>query len=415
MKLLTKIDNLFEGADVLDRINQGIVQIPANDKDTIGRVTDTENYMIWKVPSEPDVVYAGTPDAWASRFLSQNESINEVSDKEIDAMTQEILTKPAKSAIQKNGKTGYSVDFSTKCRYAREGHPCPYCYVEIGRNGVRSFIRNLFMSGWDKEDIRQAISQKKYHKDAPEVRKELGGRKAGTHFVRPTHGKTIFDNAPYKGELLKWSEETINQTNSQGGLRLYANSDYGSSTNGIEWEDQQLTRLFDDADRVGVKVKAITKQPEFVKKWSDRTSVTDLSIDDLKTYGVPSNAIDISQAKALVKEHPKTKIRVVAFNPEEAEMYAKDPAISIITLFHGSPGKLPDEMEAINVVDMSHGTPAWKDAMQRIKALGAGKKVCASGSSGTCATCPALCGVKESKSKLLTTMQVVDEIYDKRP
>ena len=82
-------------------------------------------------------------------------------------------------------------------------------------------------------------------------------------------------------------------------------------------------------------MKAITKQPEFVKTFGDHPNLRiNISVDNVPRE-FSQNAPTIAEAKALQAGRENIKIRSVALNPTEAEMFANNPDIDVVTLYHG--------------------------------------------------------------------------------
>ena len=353
-------------------------------------ITNDGNYIVWTEPGD-DLIYAGTVETWTNKFL--DESIDEkakYTDEDFAEALKLILAAregSVKSPITKNNKTGSTIDFTSHCRYTKKGHSCPYCYVMLGRKKAKGFVRNLFDKGWNLDDIKKLVSTGKYQKKGASAKATKGSS------LRSGQFKRVYDNVPYDGQLLKLKTDDIASENAKGGMRLYSNSDYGSTNKGMRWEDKQLAALFNDADKIGLKLKAITKNKKFINKWSDRTSVTDFSIDELGKHGAPTNSVTFEEAKKIVAGHDKVKIRIVAFNPEEAIEYANDKDISVVTLFHGKVGALPKEVtDKVNVIDMTHNTAAYKKVKEEVGPKLWRQKFCASSDTHNCTNCPVACG-----------------------
>lgn len=163
-------------------------------------------------------------------------------------------------AITKNIKTGHSVDFTTNCPKRREGKACKYCYVEASRN-------NRFQA------------------------------------------KKVIEHEPYRGEVKRFKPEKIRRLNAMGGLRLFSFGDY------MPEHDDDIKRFLDDAEFVGLKVKAITKQPAFIKKYANHPAMNVINVS-IDTVG---DGVDHKEALALKKKYPNVRIRTVIMRPEDLE------------------------------------------------------------------------------------------------
>jgi len=208
---------------------------------------------------------------------------------------------PGETAIHANQKTGLSVDFSTTCpkRGCKDG-ACPYCYVEIGRGQKKVLNMHGANKGFYEQD--------------------------------------------YNGEVATWSPDLVRSLNKDGGLRMFSFGDYRPDV-----DHKNVSNLLNDAHKQGLYVKAITKQPEFIKEFGDHPNLrVNISVDNVPRE-ISQNAPTIDEAMALKGGRDNIKIRAVALNKQEAEMYGKDPRIDVITLYHGltnfnSKGKRTDNL-----------------------------------------------------------------------
>jgi len=192
------------------------------------------------------------------------------------------------SAIHYNTKTGLSIDFSTSCpkRLDNLTGPCPYCYVEHGRVVDKMFN----MKG---------------------------------------SNKGIFEQ-PYEGQVMNWNDNFIREMNKDGGIRMFSFGDYRPVD-----DYENVKRLLFDANRRGLIVKAITKQPEFVKTWGRHPNLRiNISIDNVPR-DISANAPTKAEALKLLEGHDNIAIRAVALNREEAMKFARDGDIDVVTLYHG--------------------------------------------------------------------------------
>jgi len=185
-----------------------------------------------------------------------------------------------------NTKTGVSIDFSTDCPNRHK--PCPYCYVEEQR-----------------------------------VAKDLGlGFMAGKKL----------SETPYNGEIPSMPDDLIAEFNRDGGLRMFSSGDFRPDK-----DVANVNRTLDDARQRGLYIKAITKQPEFLEMFGDHPNLRiNISTDAIPRW--MSNAPTTEEAITWARGRPNIKIRAVAVNPEQAEAYARDPRIDVVTLYHGYTG-----------------------------------------------------------------------------
>lgn len=212
--------------------------------------------------------------------------------------------------IDNNTKTFKSIDFSTVCPKLKKGTPCEYCYVNINRQS----------NTWVKKKIV---------------------------FMRE-----------YTDQVINLPEKSIERLNSMGGLRIFSFSDYEP------WMDENLRRLIGEAKSRNLKLKAITKQKEFIDKYKDDVFIN-ISIDNV--YPKP--------VWVWGYKHKNVKIRMMIRNGEEAEKWAQDSRISVLTPYHG---------KKIN----NNYRP--KEAMEACIKLAPEKTCC---KTHKCETCDVKCGV----------------------
>lgn len=223
-------------------------------------------------------------------------------------------------ALRKNSKTFRSLDLTTDCPKRRAGNPCPYCYVEQGR--------------------------------------ELGYNPA-----------RVIDKCIYNGDILRMSQSTIDKLNSAGGLRLFSLGDY------MPWMNETLKQVIGDAQKRGLKLKAITKQPEFISKYARHGILIHYSAD-MVGNSVPAN---ITRLK---RKYSNVKIRYMARNADDVQAAIKAGA-DIITPFHGPRPKLADGSR-----DSSYRP---REAKQAALELAPDKTCC---NTGSCLTCSVKCGAE---------------------
>jgi len=258
-------------------------------------------------------------------------------------------------ALRRNSKMPLemSLDFSTSC--PNRTHACPYCYVEMTRTA-----------------------------------KEMG--------MGFRHGAKVVET-PYAREILAMPADMITELNRHGGLRVHG---YGDFRPGID--DYQMALALQDAEAKGLYLKIITKEPELVQKFGNHPNARiNISLDNIPRQ--ISNAPTIEEAVRLKAGRDNIKLRAVALNAKEAEMYAADPRIDVVTLYHGLVGdKLKQVVKAQNprLIEImgEKELDAWLDTWQ---SMGGAKtkirrrleakhprKLCCTG--GRCAKDPTKCG-----------------------
>jgi hypothetical protein len=191
-------------------------------------------------------------------------------------------------ALRLNQKTGLSIDFCTDCAARHVKGPCPYCYVDA--------LRTAGM-GTDLKII-------------------------------PAHGPKIGEY-PLTEEIRNMPDELVDILNRDGGLRMFSLGDYRPKI-----DEKNVQRALEQAHEKSLYIKAITKVPEFVRKFGDDPLMRiNVSVDNLPRW--MSNAPTIDEADALKAGRENIAVRSVALNEAEAWENAADPRINIVTLYHG--------------------------------------------------------------------------------
>ena len=197
--------------------------------------------------------------------------------------------------------------------------PCSYCYVEAGR--------------------RKALE---YHYEGKPIMR-----------INMAKAAIAFKTVAYRDAVLKLSKKKVKELNKSGGLRMFSFSDYIR-----EYHYDQVKKFLDDAKQVGLSVKAITKNPQFLKDFGDRGITINMSID-MDANG--HFGFNWDEAAALKKKYPNAKVRSVAMNPEEV-LYFLDlkhkgitDFVDVITPYHhdNKSEPLPD-----GAMDMTKGEGA---------------------------------------------------------
>jgi len=260
---------------------------------------------------------------------------------------------------------------------------CAYCYVEQGREAQEKNPNFLFGKEEKEGQVYQGTFKKWIKKDKGQPMRDKDG-----NFVLTGVGKK--------------NVETLNR---MGGLRFFSSGDYIED----QATDQQIEKIIKDAAKVGLQLKAITKQEKFVTKYGGRV------FEEGPLKGKPVFHINMSvdeqrgfkliNAKRLKRKYPgNVNIRVVALNPKQAIEYSKDPDVDVITLLHFS--SRGSRMKNKDVyVDMSPGSVGWKQAIEGMKEANPKenwnkiltKLCCAMDGKGDCRKCPNACGFNPNR------------------
>ena len=181
------------------------------------------------------------------------------------------------SCVHSNTKTIETVDFTTDCPKRRAGKPCKYCYVEVAR--------------------RKGFNAKK-----------------------------VYNYLKYNNEVKRYSNERIQLLNSAGGTRLFSFGDY------MPEHDTDIQAFLDDCQSRGLKVKVITKQPDFIHKFHNHPAIVviNVSIDNV------GDGIDWALAKTLKAAYSKVKIRCAIMKDEDIQVMAES---DVFTFNHATGGK----------------------------------------------------------------------------
>lgn len=231
--------------------------------------------------------------------------------------------------VHSNTKTLITIDFTTDCPKRRQKNPCLYCYVE------------------DARDMN-------------------------------FNAKKVTDYSPYKGEVLRFTQEKIDRLNAMGGLRLFSFGDY------MPEHDADIKALLDDAQKVGLKVKAVTKQPEFVRKYANHPAmgIINVSIDTI------GHGVEHDTARQLKKDYKNVAIRSVILKDEDLDAdIMKD--VDVHTFYHGKDVKHRG-YKKYKILKGGKMTKEFADVMAKHPELKG--KICCVGDEKTCETCGLKCG-----------------------
>ena len=333
--------------------------------------TEKELEDVPDTPADPDVV---TPEDGVGNVVTEkvkpgvHKDLRQVDPEEVEEAFNaymETKSKQAQCPAGTNQKTGIAFDFTDVCYFREQGTPCDYCYVEQSREAGKVYIRNLMSKGnLSLQQVMDIINTGKWvNKPNKNYKTAIkGGITKNKKFygMGPNQPPKFVKDRPYVPGYINSSRkgfkpEDVKRMNAQGGVRLYAKSDY------LEKHDQYISDMIKDANAIGLKIKAITKRPEFVDKWSDKINVTHLSVDEAAKYGNHSNSLSIEEAYKIAQKHPKGKVilRSVAFTPEEAIEHAKDSRIGIVTPYHGKGKEFQDKEgdlknQFVNMLNKKH-------------------------------------------------------------
>jgi hypothetical protein len=184
-----------------------------------------------------------------------------------------------------NAKTMLSFDPTTLCPLTRAGKACAYCYVATSR-------------------------------------------KNGGYLVKGTS-----EHDPYDRWVLRMRGATVRRLNRCGGLRMFSFGDF------MPEHIADITQFLFDCGLRGLKTKAITKQPSFVRQFHDHPGLTlvHVSIDNLKGE-VGRSPVTHRAARLLRDRYDKVRVRAVCLSPEDVDFFGRREWVDILTLNHGMNG-----------------------------------------------------------------------------
>jgi len=279
------------------------------------------------------------------------------------------------SSIMPNAKTDRSFDCNTICGNTLRARPCDYCYVEDAR--------------------RREFREK--------------GICLQTRYNEPG------DQIP---PVRNWRRSTIDKLNRIGGLRLFSFGEYVDTPQC----NSNLEKLISEAKQKGLRLKAITKRPDFVERYHDRVDTINVSVDSL------GSGVRWSKAKELKQKYPGTvKIRATAVNLEDLKEWVDRPWVDVITPYHGTERcadlRWPNDPELVremeerraegetvrdrvcyqSLVHAGRPIPEVRELMRKHR----GRFCCEQGSCGTCVT---KCGAFKASPEEVTACK---DIYFK--
>ena len=287
--------------------------------------------------------------------------------KHMGASTQKFLkklqnrskTQGKVGALRINKKTGMSLDFCTDCaKRAGPKGPCQYCYVDHGRT-------------WGK------ILEKE-------------GKRMPTNPAIPGEFQ-------YNHDIMYMPKPLIDNTNRNGGLRMFSLGDYRPSL-----DHKNVSQALADSKARSLYIKAITKEEDFIKQFGNHPNLrANISVDLVPRE--MSNSPTVEEALDWAAGRKNINVRGVALNWDQAHIIGQDKRYSVITLYHGisDPNKLmkiikeqnPQLIKKFGEPAMRKQVESWHNFSQR-EVMELAKKypgrVCCQG--GNCAKDLTKCG-----------------------
>lgn len=183
------------------------------------------------------------------------------------------------------------------------------------------------------------------------------------------NNKLTAETVWYTGEILQLRQEDIDKLNEVGGLRIQSFGD---------WQSQYSTMLADlliDAEKVGLQIKVITKEPSMIdtvallkEQGLGKNLYFNLSADyTIERRGEVNNtntedalpmnperpflkkenaageeetwwkrALTVQEANEYRKQYPWVNTRIVATNADEFIRGLQDPTVDVVTGYHGT-------------------------------------------------------------------------------
>jgi hypothetical protein len=243
----------------------------------------------------------------------------------ISKLLHERLTlAELKPSVGTNTKTGKSIDIDTECpkKEFSEFH----CMSDDKK---ARYLKDL--------ESKSPGASQQFLTDFAKARKAKNWEQCSYCYVKGARekyqnakgfslAKPVYSDSDYNGEILHFHQGTIDNLNSIGGIRLFSHSDYKPR------HKEKLKRILDDCAKVGLKVKAITKQVQFVADFINHPAINliHLSIDNV------GSGVNQDVAKKLKAKFPnKIRIRAVIVKIEDLlEPIMND--VDIFTFYHGA-------------------------------------------------------------------------------
>lgn len=320
------------------------------------------------------------------------------------------------SALESNTKTGMSIDITTVCPKREQYLEMCREYAEAKEEAI-----NGWKNGLSNNEVRALIQKAK--------KLEVNdGNNPTCAYCYVEQGREIKDMNPrfpyakaekrgqkYQGEIGNWRKATVDKFNKMGGLRFFSSGDYVEDST----TDKEIEKIINDAEKVGLQLKAITKQNRFVQKYGRRVFQDgplkgkhvfniNMSVDEQMGFKLV-DAIRIKKENA-----GNVNIRVVATNIAQAVKYSKVPEVDVITLLHfSSRGSRMQNQDLY--YNMKTGSKGWKQAIAAMKKEHPKEnwnkilsKLCCA--TTKCVSCPNACGFNPKRVADFTKLAKGGEI-----
>ncbi len=279
------------------------------------------------------------------------------------------------SVIQDNSKTGLSVDISTVCpkrkkllAMMQEYKKAKDAVIQAADEGASASTLDTLRDRADKLKITEAANPTCNYCYVESGRDML---KINPNWI---HAKDEKEEMQYQDEIAGgkfgkgMTKASIQKFNKMGGIRFFGSGDYVEDAA----TDKQIERVIADAEKVGLQLKAITKQKKFVEKYGSRIfssgPLEGKPVFNINMSVDPVRGFNLQDAIRIKKSYPgNVNIRVVAMNPDEAVKYSKEKEVDVITLLHFGtvrPARLSNKKLYVNMSPASQG---WKDAIALMK------------------------------------------------
>ena len=148
-------------------------------------------------------------------------------------------------------------------------------------------------------------------------------------------GKLRRAYAAYNGQILKMPQRTVNNLNSQFGLRMYSFTDYSPA---FVLENMQM---IEDAAAKGLKILAYTKEMDFARIFASTGANINISVHATKgrdmngDFGMDAmQGADWEEARALRSQYEGVGITMVCENDEQVEWALEQDWIDVVIPFH---------------------------------------------------------------------------------
>lgn len=149
----------------------------------------------------------------------------------------------------------------------------------LTKGDLRDLLLNCQLSGYIRSSIRGNSKTYKCYDPCvcPRIRAGIQCPYCYVKFSSAIQSLNILPYS-YSREISTMAQKTIEELNRHGGIRMFSFGDYDSSIENIDFE---IDLFLSDCEKRGLRVKAITKNLEFVEKYRNdkRISTINISID----------------------------------------------------------------------------------------------------------------------------------------